>query len=322
MTTIDNKNSLSNFENYFIHCDSKDDDRTIGETTPIDRVICILVLYNPSVKLLEIAIESIISQVDLLWISDNTPQGTNGIETLIKPYGDRIKYKLMNGNEGIASAQNAGIQFAIEEHYNFIYFLDQDSISPEDIILSLKSRFNAIKFLGVKIGGIGPQPYNRVSGHDYIQKGDFFSEELEEVREIMNSGSLISTHLFEEVGMMDAPLFIDAVDYELCWRANYLESYRFFILCKMRLSHMLGEGDKHLLGRTLKISSSFRTYYQFRNWFILARRKYVPLSWKIRNGLKYIIKYIYFPIFVSPRWDYFRNINRGIIDGIMNRYEK
>lgn len=281
------------------------------------KTICILVLYNPSPCILSEVIESIIFQVDKLWISDNTPGGYVGMEEIYKQYNNSIVYSLMDGNVGIAKAQNDGVKYALERDFDFVYFLDQDSISPRGIVNGLVNCLQEVENKGIKVGGVGPLPYNRESGEPY--KVDFMgrlNNNIIEVKDLMNSASLIKTTLFRDVGLMDEWLFIDGVDYEMCWRANYLAGYRFFINDSLHLSHKLGEGDKKLMGVSLKISTPFRTYYQFRNYLYFLRKNYVPVQWKVKNGLKYMVKYFYYPLFCKPRLQYFKNINRGIIDGV------
>ena len=85
----------------------------------MDRIICVLVLYNPDIKLINPVIQSIISQVDLLWISDNTPSPVK--IPIIDEFQEKIIYKKMDGNIGIAAAQNYGIKYAIENNYKYLY---------------------------------------------------------------------------------------------------------------------------------------------------------------------------------------------------------
>lgn len=286
----------------------------------MSKTLCILVLYKPAPLILNKAIESIINQVDLTWISDNTPNGYSGIDDIKVTYSDRVLYNLMNGNVGIAKAQNEGIKYAIDNNFDFIFFLDQDSISPACIVEELKEGFSTIEKRGIRVGGVGPQPINRATGKKY--KMDTLGKTVEglvETKSLMNSASLLRVDLFREVGLMDECLFIDGVDYELCWRAASRAQYCFYIMPTISLSHQLGEGDRSFMGAPIKISTPFRAYYQFRNYFILLRRNYVPAKWKFKNGIKYLCKYFYFPIFCKPRIEYLKNINRGIYDGINNK---
>ncbi len=286
------------------------------------RTICVLVLYNPSREIVTKTIDAIVNQVDFVWISDNTPGGSDFWKNEGGITAGKVKYAKMNGNVGIAKAQNEGVKYAIEKGYEYIYFLDQDSISPNGIVEGLVNSLAEIESRGINVGGVGPLPYNRETGKPY--KTDIVGNlegdnDIYEVKDLMNSASLIKTDLFREVGLMDEWLFIDGVDYELCWRAAHMAGFRFFINNSLYLSHKLGEGDKKILGASLKISTPFRTYYQFRNYIYLSSKRYVPKSWKVTNGLKYIAKYFFFPIFCKPRMQYFKRINKGIADGIRHK---
>ena len=287
-----------------------------------EKIICILVLYNPVENILQSNIEAVIDQVDYLWISDNTPGGFHGIQKLIAPQSQKIHYALMDGNVGIAKAQNAGIRFAIESNYDFVFFLDQDSISPEGLIDGLKKELLKLEEKGLKVGGVGPQPFNRDTGRPYlanISKGNIVKSNVREVDQLISSASLIRTYMFQDVGLMDEKLFIDCVDFELCWRAKFNAEYRFFMVTSLLLSHHLGEGDKCFLGISVKVPTPFRIYYQYRNYFYLVRRKSTPIYWSISNGVKFICKYFYYPLMCKNGSDYFRNINSGIWHGITHK---
>lgn len=275
---------------------------------------CVLVLYNPQWELTKVVIESIVSQVDLLIIVDNSPTSNkNNI-----PNSENIKYIFLNGNKGIAYAQNVGIKYLQRKNIDFIFFLDQDSITPPDLVNQLYDKYSFLKNKGFNIGGIGPRPFNREQGKKYlgsIKKGLPVYSDLTKVTELINSASLIPTQAFNTTGLMDEHLFIDGVDHEWCWRAKLKGDYQFFIDESNLLSHKLGEGDRRFLWKKVAIPTPFRTYYQFRNYFILSRRNYVPTYWKISNGVKYLVKLFYFPLFISPRLQYASKISRGIIDG-------
>ena len=43
----------------------------------MEKVICVLVLYNPNIDLLAKVVSAILPQVDLLWISDNSVESLN-----------------------------------------------------------------------------------------------------------------------------------------------------------------------------------------------------------------------------------------------------
>lgn len=282
-------------------------------------VICILVLYNPNMTLLRKVVSSIITQVDFLWISDNSSLPLD--ISLLPVSSDKVCYKKMPYNVGIAAAQNVGIQYAIEKKFQYVYFIDQDSISPDTVIDVFKQKYNYLYSLHIKVGGINARPYNRCRQEDYrglIIKGKSLNEEVTEVTELISSSLFTEVSIFHKVGLMEEDLFIDGVDHEWCWRAAKLGDYRFFVIESIKLEHQIGEGDRTLGRIYIQIPTPFRMYYQYRNYFKLLYRNYVPFYWKLSNGVKYFGKLFYFPLLVSPRMAYMKQMWRGIYDGIIH----
>ena len=282
------------------------------------KIGCVLVLYNPNWDITTRAIEAVLPQVDKVSIVDNSPESQ---ESKIKEDG-KIEYHFLNGNKGIAAAQNVGISSFIDQEYDYILFLDQDSIVESDLVPKLLAQVSKLQSNNVCIGAVGPRPVNRQQGKEYkgsVKKGIPYDGEVTEVTEIISSASLIPIDNFSKAGMMESELFIDGVDHEWCWRCHKTTGGRFFIVETAKLSHQLGEGDRRFLWKKVAIPTPFRTYYQFRNYFRLIPRSYVPLYWKLSNGLKYLIKLFYYPIFVSPRANYLINIYKGIRDGFRHR---
>ncbi len=286
----------------------------------VKRVVCVLVLYRPDKDLLREVVGAVCGQVDQTIICDNTPGSEGNADYFFPLCMDKIVYHPIGENVGIAKAQNIGIQYAIDYGYDYVFFLDQDSICPDGIVGKLISRFSALEKKGLKVGGVGPAAFDRDTGKAYeanVKKGKRVIEGIKERQEIISSASLVSTRLFKDIGLMDEYLFIDAVDHELCWRANYLAGYRFFVDENVALSHKLGEGDRHFLGITVKVPTPFRSYFLYRNYIVLLFRKYVPIYWKVSNGVKFICKYFYYPLMCRPRKGYLKSINKGVYDGII-----
>lgn len=286
-----------------------------------NKIGAIVVLYNPNWVLTEKVILAVLPQVHMLYIVDNSP--TPSSKDIFQ--NPKIQYEFLGGNKGIAFAQNEGLKMLQDDNLDFCFFLDQDSIVEDNMIQILVNHYQNLVKRGFYVGAIGPRPVNRQQGKEYrgsVKKGVSIDKDTTEVTELISSASLIPIDNLKKVGNMDTSLFIDGVDHEWCWRCSKLTGARFFISEKTHLSHQLGEGDKKFLWRKVAIPTPFRTYYQFRNYFILVTRGYVPLYWKLSNGLKYIIKMFYYPIFTPPRKAYLKNIYSGISDGIKSIFQK
>jgi rhamnosyltransferase len=202
--------------------------------------------------------------------------------------------------------------------------MDQDSIVSDGMVFQLAEDYIFLKSKGINIAVIGPTPINKITQKEYaprLRKNyPFFNDydHLIKVNELISSGSLIHLETFNDIGLMDENLFIDGVDHEWCWRANK-KGYYCAMSKKAKLQHMLGEGDRKIFGIQIAITSPFRVYFQYRNFIQLCRRNYVPIYWKINNAIKFLIKIIYYPLFVRPRILYLKNIFKGIYAGFSNK---
>lgn len=280
------------------------------------KIGCIIVLYNPNLPMLLDILKVICKQVTTVCIVDNSTEIT---KLPLFEYNNLI-YKENGKNLGIASAQNIGLNFF--KDYDYILFLDQDSIPSENLVSDLLVKYQFLIKKNINVGAVGPRPFNRSENKKYegaLNKGKSVFHNITEVGELISSSSLIAMKNFKEVGFLEDGLFIDAVDHEWCWRAKALGNYRFFIIENILLSHQLGEGDKNLLGISIHIPAPIRTYYQFRNYLKLLNRNYVPFYWKFSNGIKYFLKYFYYQIFIDNGNMYRKYMNKGIRDGFKKK---
>ena len=280
------------------------------------KVIAIVVLYNDNTEEAASNIKMIARQVDKVCLVDNSsdayPERFESIANAV--------YLPQYQNKGIAAAQNIALRYAIEAEADYVLFSDPDSQIPEQAVAKLFDTYKRMVAKGFKVGGVGSTAYNRSTGSPYPLQSNFIrhlpDESVTEVTFLMNSISLIPTILFSQVGLMDEPLFIDGIDSEWCWRGADMLGLRFFLDDHLPIMHQLGLGTRIIGSKERAITPPARFYYQFRNYLWLRRRDYVPRTWLKENGRKYVVKAIYYPIMVAPRWAYIKNINKGIMAGL------
>lgn len=276
----------------------------------------IVVIYKPNWELTSQVLTSLGAQVNAIVVVDNTPNEDNSSKVENIPNCKLISLKK---NIGIAAAQNKGIQYMEELGVDFVIFSDQDSLAPDGLIKNLISTYIQLEKAGLPIATIGPLPIQRQTGQPIIVKEnvrdttDVNGLEIMRMDGIISSFSLMRIDTLKKVGGMKENLFIDGVDVEWCWRAKALHGLNSYLIPSLTLSHMLGEDSKK---SSIRIPTPFRTYYQFRNFFILKRLSYTPVWWIKKNGLKYFVKAFYYPIMLKPRGQYLKNIWKGLIDGI------
>ena len=101
----------------------------------MNKVACIIVSYNPD-RGIEKCFNSLINQVDKMFIVDN---GSNGdrikiLKELKNSNANKVDLILNNENLGIATALNVGIKKALNEGYDWVITMDQDSKANDNMI--------------------------------------------------------------------------------------------------------------------------------------------------------------------------------------------
>lgn len=292
-----------------------------------NKIGAIIVLYCPDWDTTGKAIISLASQVDCLCIVDNTPNANE--RKRVTSLAKNIAYIPLKENKGIAAAQNTGIHFLSNKGgFDYVAFSDQDSLAPANTIAVLHATFQALEEHGVKVAAVGTRAVNRFTRKPYPTKSKEFAKyphqtydtpcDLTECYSVRSSISMISMISLTTIGGFDETLFIDGVDHEWCWRAWHKDQLRTFISEGTQISHSLGEKDRKIAHKEISISSSFRLYYQYRNYLWLCRRSYTPRFWKRKHLFKYMIKAVYYPLIVSPRWQNLKCILSGIKDGLFS----
>lgn len=278
----------------------------------INRIGVVIIVFHPNARLLESKLKKLGNDVAVV-VVDNTPNETINIEQA------NITYIPLYENTGIANAQNVGIGNLLERGCTHVVFFDQDSDFTEKNVRSIVDEYERISTVRKNLFLLGPTVINKTNGEEYrsvIHSDKKADQGFIEKREIISSGSCVSVDKLNHVGVMDARLFIDYVDFEHCWRANS-KGYVCGITQNVTLPHKVGNNELHFPhGYRVIISAPFRYYYQYRNWLWLCRKGYVPRQWKINTCIKFMSRIIYFPFVVNEWKAIEKNMFKGIHDGL------
>jgi rhamnosyltransferase len=281
------------------------------------KIHSILVAYNPEGNELSLAIERLKKQTDIVIVCNNSDYD-------IKFEDDNVKVFNFNDNLGIAKAQSIGMKWAFENGADFILQMDQDSILEDKTVERLVQSYDDLTSKGYNIGVVGPQIYDKITNE--VDKARIIKGEIIEdtsytiLKQTLSSASLIPKIAYDTVGGMEDGLFIDAVDFEYCWR---LKTKGFLTIRDndILLGHRVGDGKKQIVGKIdARIPSPIRHYYHIRNLFLLLFRGYVPLYWKLSNLVKLSIKLVIYPFIFEDGKIRFMYMVRGIKDGMLRKY--
>ena len=221
-------------------------------------IIIIIVFYNPTEEQIRNA-DSIAQNYNVIAVDNSSAAITSSYH---------FEYISLLENKGIAAAQNIGIEYARNNNFKFILFLDQDSKISSNYVYDLCIEYKHLKQSDSTLALLGPSLTDIASGKKY--KG--FKDEITpyKVSAIISSGSFAETDIFYKVGKLDESLFIDYVDFEWCWRA-VSKGYRIVTVPDIIINHQLGDGVKKIFNKQVTLRSDIRYFYILRNGFYLSK---------------------------------------------------
>lgn len=279
----------------------------------MNRILAIVVLYNPSNEILEKWKAYVLrhSQVFFYFV-DNSQFFAKVANT------ENSIYYGCQSNLGIAAAQNIGIKYAIENDYSYSIFFDQDSEIDGNFIQDLVREFDCIRKKNNQIVILGPRVINKDSLQEYKHRENMVDGAYAIASHLISSGSIVNVDVFKDVGLMNEKMFIDYVDFEWCWRVQR-KGYLCGKASNVFMKHKVGQNMVSFLGVPVVFSAPIRYFYQYRNFLWLLRCCYVPLKWKMKMLLRKIVEPLFLVTFVDKRKEVLVNIMRGIISGMNNK---
>lgn len=213
-------------------------------------IAAVVVLYNPGRQVLE-NVDSIKDQLRAVIVVDNSDKNENLILSELKLRKNVILIQ-NSGNIGIASALNQAARCAINQGFEFLLTLDQDSRPHPGMIDVLLSCYEAgvgmvVPFLLLR-PGLEAQGINR--NHPVLTA--------------MTSGSLLRLTVYEHAGPFRDEFFIDFVDIEYCLRLQKF-GYKVIQAGNARLEHNVGTRIGSGAWLSVTTHSPLRKYYKTRN---------------------------------------------------------
>ena len=216
------------------------------------KIAAVVVFYNPSDKNIK-NIDNYIEVIDKLYVVDNSEDDEIKMKS-----NKKIEYVKLGENKGIAYALNVGAKKAIEDGYNYLLTLDQDSKMNKRIIEEMISFLKSTK--EKNIGLISP--YQDIDSKEDVLNGDY-----EDMIEVMTSGNIIDLKAYKKIGGFKDWLFIDCVDTDYCMNLHK-HGYKVLRLNNIVMKHELGKLVVHkLFGKEYPCynHNPIRRYYIVRN---------------------------------------------------------
>jgi len=105
-------------------------------TTPAKRTLVLVPTYNEkdNVEWLFQGLQSLKLSFDILFVDDNSPDGTGAVLDEIAKHNPQVTVLHREGKQGIGSAHKFGIQYSYDKKYDLLITMDADlTHSPKDI---------------------------------------------------------------------------------------------------------------------------------------------------------------------------------------------
>lgn len=305
--------------------------QTDGASRPRDpRVGAVVVMCHfTQPHLLERLLESIQSQVEHIFIIDNTPAEFANACPIPEAYRDRITHVPLAENTGVPYAQNVGIEKAMQQGLTHVLLLDDDSALPEGMVRGMLATEAALVASGKKVASVGPVfldektgEYSPVIRHRYLRVKripvDLNSRSPMEADYIIASGSLISIDALRVIGPMRGELFLDWFDIEWGLRAMQF-GYQCYVDPKVVMRHSIGDTSTRFMGRSVNLHSDNRTYYLVRNAVYLMSVPHMGWKWRTVTALKLPLYVLFFPMHSKTPMHCFLLLMRACFDGCIGK---
>lgn len=281
------------------------------------KILGIVITYNPDVDLMITNIERYVSYIDdlILWI--NTPRTpiVDCQESFKgKCYETKIMFKGGNENKGLSFPLNFARKYAIDNNYDYLLTMDQDSY-----IVNFDYYLNIIKTISIK-NGIFCLRINDDAHYDIEYENHF---------DLINSGSVYSLAALQEVGPFNELFFVDGIDTEYCIRA-ILRKIPIIMVNNAKIKQTFGSHSVHnFLGKQFLVSNySERRIYEIIYSNVIMLREF-PMKWKFYIfkrlaylwGVNLLCKIVvYEPDKIKKIMAIIRGYKDGLMVSIPNKY--
>ena len=288
--------------------------------------LAVVVCYDPVLSTLQTLSRNLQSEgVPVVWVN-NGPVGS--LDSARGPH--ELHVIELAQNLGVASALNAGYQWALQNGFDAVITFDQDSQPEVGIVGKLQARWAQSALEHLQVAAIGPATIDHQSGHamfsfepyNWIRKRFLPSQaKAYPVDHIITSGCLMPCRVWQEVGPMNDGLFIDWVDIEWCARAR-LKGYVLLLDGGTQMSHSIGEVSRPILWRRFHLHAPIRHYYLLRNAIQIAKQSQFDPGWRMHH-LLYAARVIFASLLLGQqRLSRLSYALRGLLHGLVGRSGK
>lgn len=221
------------------------------------KIAVVIVLYNPDLDVLD-NINTYVNKVEKLFVIDNSDNINGSLVEKIQLLKKTV-YVSSNSNIGIAAALNLAASMAIEDGFDLLLTMDQDSLISDNFISEMLEEFERDD----KIGVLSPYIVHIKNPQKSIISG------IENVTTAITSGSIIRLTAHKEIDGFLEKFFIDYVDHEYCLRMRSF-GFKILRLNSVYIYHELGD----VKSRKFFFIKVFPTNHPPQRWYYRTRNRF------------------------------------------------
>lgn len=292
------------------------------------RISAIIVTFNSGEKIKNV-VHKLSTQVEKIFIIDNNSAKKEKVLDLKNQ--EKVEIICSSENIGLAAAQNIGIKKSIDENFEWILFLDDDSEVEDDFVEELKKGYYSYEEKE-KLGIVAPNILFKnlekkiaypIKSKVFIRRVSFNGQKyIDDVMFVISSGSLMKIDMIKKMGLFEERFFIDHIDVEYCLRINS-NNYKIRVVESSKLYQKVGNTSYKKIWK-IKIyptnHKSQRQYTKFRNaiwtWKKYFFKEFKYVTYDILLMINHMIRVL---CFESNKNKNVRFILKGLKDGIIKR---
>lgn len=220
---------------------------------PQGRILAVIVLYKTA-PLASVSCQTLLASAQSypdssflkIYFYDNTPGGQPQVEI---PAG--TTYESRGENNGLAIAYNRALAIALEEGYDWLLTLDQDTSLPLDFVTKLAATTAYVLPLA-QVGAVAPQIRDRqrlvspaaltLSLFPKFFSDDFVGIALDRTASAVNSASTVRVSALQAIGGYDPRFWLDYSD-AIMFHRLHQNGFRIFVAGNIRVQHELSVLD-------------------------------------------------------------------------------
>lgn len=247
-----------------------------------------IVTYNPTLERLAENINALLSEkgIGLLYIVDNGSANVDRIR-LMTLENERILLIEKGINKGIADALNTLCRKAMENGYDWLLTMDQDSVISSGFLKHYDDLVKSSPSAGIACCRVEDRNFGRMynapeAGSDMVER-------------CITSGSMMSLSAWKKIGGFDESLFIDGVDFDYCMSLKE-QGFSIVRTGDAFILHEVGHGRHvRLLGHNALVMnhSDLRLYYIARNYLYIGMKHGQYSKWRREVMKRMLIVLLY-----------------------------